>query len=248
MTRLVLFGGGGRMGRAVRDAAGPEFEILSVIDKADGRSGGEPVLPPGCDVVIDFSTPEAFEDLGRLIGGGSAALVSGTTGLGPGERAMLEKWSRDRAVFYSPNMSFGIYLLSRLLSEAARISGDRYDFEMVEYHHRTKQDSPSGTALKLLEAWKAGAGKDFTVTSGRSGASLRRTGDEAGVFSVRGGDVAGDHEIHLLGEGERLLLAHRSSGRRTFAVGALLAASSISGRPPGLYGMDDLVRWRGGCI
>ncbi len=236
------------MGRAVRDAAGPEFEILSVIERVDPRSGGEPVLPSECDVVIDFSVPEAFEDLGRLLEGRSAALVSGTTGLGPGERAMLEKWSRDRAVFHSPNMSFGIYLLSRLVFEAARISGDSYDFEMVEYHHRAKQDSPSGTALRLLDAWKAGSGKDLRVTSGRSGTSLRRTGDEAGVFSVRGGDVAGDHEIHLLGDGERLLLAHRSSGRRTFAIGALLAASSISGRPHGLYGMDDLVRWRGGCV
>lgn len=248
MTRLVVFGGGGRMGRAVRDAAGPEFEILSVIGRDEGRSGGEPVLPSGCDVVIDFSVPEAFRDLDSLLEGGSAALVSGTTGLGPGERAMLEKWSRDRAVFHSPNMSFGVYLLSRLVFEAARISGDSYDLEIVEYHHRAKQDSPSGTALRLLEAWKAGTGKDLRITSGRSGTSLRRTGDEAGVFSVRGGDVAGDHEINLLGDGERLLLAHRSSGRRTFAIGALLAASSISGRPPGLYGMDDLVRWRGGCV
>jgi 4-hydroxy-tetrahydrodipicolinate reductase len=248
LTRIALFGGAGRMGRALREAAGPDFPIVALIDPGAaesptaGGSGGD------IDVVIDFSTPGAFDDLDALLQDSGAALVSGTTALASRERAMLERWSRERPVFHSPNMSFGIYMLSRLVFEAARISGERYDFELVEYHHRTKQDSPSGTALRLLEAWKAGTGRDFRITSGRSGASGRRSPEEAGIFSVRGGDVAGDHEVHLLGDGERLTLVHRSSGLRTFALGALLAAASIVGRPPGLYGMDDLVEWRGGCV
>lgn len=246
MTRLILFGGGGRMGRAVREAAGPGVSIVSVVDPGAGSGMEAPVEE--ADVIIDFSRPEAFLSLDALLAESRAALVSGTTGLGSRERMLLERWSRDRAVFHSPNMSYGVYLLSRLVFEAARISGERYDFELVEYHHRGKQDSPSGTALRLLEAWKAGTGRDLRLTSGRSGASSQRDPDEAGVFSVRGGDVAGDHEVNLLGDGDRLVLAHRSSGRRTFALGALMAAEAIVGKPAGLYGMDDLAEWRGGCV
>lgn len=230
------------MGRAVRDAAAGTAEIVASFDT---RTPSVPRLPPGTDVLMDFSAPSAFPDLDRLVSSGTAALVSGTTGLGPAERALLEKWAGSRAVFHSPNMSYGVFMLTRLVIEAGRMAGGRFDLEIVEIHHRLKADSPSGTALRLLEAWKAGAGADLVAVHGRSGPHGPRGGDEAGIHAVRGGDVAGDHEVHLLGEGERIILTHRSSGRRTFALGALAAAAFVIGMPRGLYGMDDLAGWRG---
>ena len=244
MTGIAVFGCEGRMGRQVC-AEAPEhgFEVLARYDMAVSSPSGR--LPTGVRVVIDFSAPAAFDSLGALLGGHPAGLVSGTTGLGSREKALLAEWSASRAVFHSPNMSMGIHVLCRLVFEAARLLGDRFDLEIVEAHHRGKADSPSGTALKLLESWAGGSGHTPRPVYGRSGRMGPRGKDEAGVHSVRGGDVAGDHDVHLLGDGERLLLAHRASGRRTFALGALSAARFVDGRPPGLYGMDDLVAEHG---
>jgi 4-hydroxy-tetrahydrodipicolinate reductase len=227
------------MGRQIC-AEAPEhgFEVLACYDLSVASPSGP--LPDGVGVLIDFSAPGAFDSLGRLLEGRGAALVSGTTGLGSREKSLLSEWSSTRAVFYSPNMSMGIHVLCRLVFEAARLLGDRVDLEIVETHHRGKIDSPSGTALKILESWAGGSGRSPSPVYGRSGRMGPREKGEAGVHSLRGGDVPGDHEVHLLGDGERILLAHRVSGRRTFVLGALAAARYVDGRAPGLYGMDDL--------
>lgn len=247
MIGLAVFGSEGRMGRAVRAEAvlAGDFEVAACYD-VEGpclRPGDR--LPEGVDVVVDFSTPSALDFLGGMLSGTEAALVSGTTGLSAREKAMLESWSAERAVFYSPNMSRGIYVLARLVSEAGRLLGPGFDLEVVEIHHRQKRDSPSGTALRLVESWSASRSVQPEPVYGREGAMGPRRTQEVGIHSVRGGDVAGDHEVHLLGDGERLLLAHSASGRRTFALGALAAARFVSGRGPGLYGMDDLPGWSG---
>jgi len=230
------------MGRQIcLEAPAAGFEVRACYDL--GLPDAPSPLPDDVGVVVDFSSPSAFDALGKLLEGGSAALVSGTTGLGAGEMSLLQDWSASRAVFYSPNMSMGVYALCRLVFEAGRLLGRGFDLEIVETHHRGKADSPSGTALKLLESWSAGSGSALRPVHGRSGRMGPRTAEEAGLHSVRGGDVPGDHEVHLLGDGERLLLAHRASGRRTFALGALAAARFVLESPPGLYGMDDLARW-----
>jgi 4-hydroxy-tetrahydrodipicolinate reductase len=240
---LAVFGSEGRMGRAVRGEALIDggFQVAACFDNSGGCLEPGSPLPGQVDVVIDFSTPSAMAALENTLSGSGAALVSGTTGLSSREKLMLESWSTTRAVFYSANMSLGVYVLARLVAEAARMAGTRFDLEIAEFHHRDKVDSPSGTALRLLESWKAGLGRDLSTVYGREGAVGPRRPGEAGLHSIRGGDVAGDHEVHLLGDGERLLLAHRASGRRTFALGALAAARFAAGRPPGLYGMDDLM-------
>jgi 4-hydroxy-tetrahydrodipicolinate reductase len=228
------------MGRQIcSDAPERGFEVAACFDiTGEGNQGP---LPDRVSVVVDFSAPSAFEALGKLLEGSRAALVSGTTGLGGREKSLLSEWSSTRAVFHSPNMSTGVYVLSRLVFEAGRLLDERFDLEIVETHHRGKVDSPSGTALKMLESWAAGTGRAVRPVYGRSGKTGPRDPGEAGIHSVRGGDVPGDHEIHLLGDGERLTLTHRVSGRRTFSLGALAAARFIEGKPAGLYGMDDLV-------
>ncbi len=245
MTKAAVFGSEGRMGRLLRQEA-PErgFDITACYDISLAEPAG--TLPSAVEVVFDFSTPSAFESLGALLVGSGAALVSGTTGLGPAERALLAAWAVDRPVFHSPNMSLGIHVLGRLVFEAARLLGDRADLEIVEVHHRGKVDSPSGTAQKLLESWSGGTGRQAVPVMGRSGRRGPRERDEVGVHSVRGGDVAGDHEVHILLEGERMLLGHRASGRRLFVLGALEAAAFVMERPPGLYGMEDMMEGRGG--
>jgi 4-hydroxy-tetrahydrodipicolinate reductase len=236
--KLCVFGSEGRMGRLVREEAGDS--VVACYDVVPpGRKADIPI-PDEVDVVIDFSLPSAWKDLDRLLSTSSAALVTGTTGLGFTEKEMLASWAKKRAVFISSNMSIGIYVLGKLLESAAEMLADDFDLEIVECHHSGKVDSPSGTALTLYDIWKNSGGGSRKML-GRSGPAGPRSSDETGIHSLRGGDVAGDHQLYLLGKGERLLLSHSATGRRTFAAGALKAAEYVNDKVPGIYTMDDLM-------
>jgi 4-hydroxy-tetrahydrodipicolinate reductase len=232
--RYAVFGAMGRMGVSVTtEARGQSIELTALLDR-----GSDMEIPDGTDVVRDFSAPSAWDDLDRALSGSQAALVSGTTGLDNVCRGMLGRWSGERPVFYSSNMSTGVYVLGRLVRQARAMLGEGFDAELVEIHHRNKADSPSGTAMALLE------GLPGAVVYGRQGITGVRSADEVGVHSLRGGDVFGEHQVHLLGQGERLCLTHMTTDRRVLALGALRAARFIAGMAPGLYGMEDMLGHR----
>ncbi len=237
--KLCVFGSEGRMGKLIMEEAGDS--VIACYDIIPPGWNADIPIPDEVDVVLDFSLPSAWKDLDGLLSRSSAALVTGTTGLSVLQEKMLAGWSKQRAVFASSNMSIGIYVLGKLLAYAGEMLAGEYDLEIVECHHSGKIDSPSGTALTLAEIWERSSGGDRRLF-GRSGRTEPRTHEEIGIHSMRGGDVAGEHQLHLLGKGERLLLSHSASGRRTFARGALRAAEFISGKPPGLYSMDDLMQ------
>jgi len=240
--KCALFGCLGRMGRQVLDEAGGRLSIEACYDTGPPALLSDRPLPEGTEVVIDFSSPDAWTDLDRLLEPTDAALVTGTTGLGPPQEEMLARWITGRPVFRASNMSRGVYVLGRLLEKASALLGDDFDMEILEAHHGMKADSPSGTARELIGIWSER--HPGPLAYGREGRTGPRSGGEIGVHSMRGGDVVGEHEIHLLGSGERLLLAHRASSRRTFAAGAVSAALWIAGREPGLYGMRDMMEDR----
>jgi 4-hydroxy-tetrahydrodipicolinate reductase len=230
MLTAAVFGSEGRMGRLIAEEAAGKLSIVQTFDRGDRY-----ILDSSVEVVIDFSQASAWENLDALLTGTNAALVSGTTGSGITESSLLEKWSSSRAVFYSSNMSIGIFVLGRLMRDATEMLGDSFDRELVEFHHRRKKDSPSGTALSLLENW------DGPAVSDRSGDSGERQMGTVGVHSVRGGDVTGEHHLYFLGDGERLTLSHIATDRKIFASGAVRAAVFVAGKPCGLYGMEDLL-------
>lgn len=254
MIRLGLFGSEGRMGRLIREHAGDEFTVVARYDCVAPGLGASIPLPLDIDVLMDFSSHAAWSVLDRLIEGSDVGLVSGTTGLEANERdGMLEKWSRDRAVFYSANMSRGVFVLGRLVAEASKMlgpagDGGEFDVEIIETHHRGKADSPSGTARLLLESWEGEGAAAAGHVHGREGPDSLRSNGEIGVHSVRGGDVVGEHRLLLLGDGERLELTHSATSRSTFALGALAAARFVAGRKKGLYGMADLLGASGGAV
>ncbi|HHD12008.1 MAG TPA: 4-hydroxy-tetrahydrodipicolinate reductase, partial [Deltaproteobacteria bacterium] len=139
-----------------------------------------------------------------------------------------------------------VNLLFRLVTEAARILGDEYDVEIVEYHHRHKKDAPSGTALRIAEliAHTLGRDLDKVAVYGRKGITGERTTEEIGIQSVRAGDIVGDHIVLFAGSGERLELTHRAHSRTTFARGAVKAALWLVDRDTGLYDMQDVLGLR----
>ena len=230
MTGAAIFGAQGRMGRLIYEEVKDRFDLIQIFDTGDTLK-----LDPSVEVVFDFSLPSAWNDLDRLIAGTEVALVSGTTGLGEAETRLLTRWAASHPVFYSSNMSVGIHVLGKLMDTASQMLGDSFDRELIEFHHRRKKDSPSGTALSLLNNW------DGERVFGRQKNTGERVPGTVGVHSVRGGDVAGEHHLYFLGEGERLTISHLATERRVFALGAVRAAEFIAGKPAGMYSMEDML-------
>ncbi|RZL97546.1 MAG: 4-hydroxy-tetrahydrodipicolinate reductase, partial [Sphingomonas sp.] len=147
------------------------------------------------------------------------------------------------AVLQTGNTSLGVTLLATLVEQAAALLGEGWDVEIVEMHHRHKEDAPSGTALLLGEAAAAGRGavlSDLRVLA-REGHTGARTPGTIGFASLRGGSVTGDHRVILAGEGERIELAHVAEDRGLFARGAVKAALWLPAQPPGRYAMRDVL-------
>jgi len=264
MTKLILCGALGRMGRAILKVS-LEYSNVQVVagvehpDCVRGQSLGEAVgmeefksapltsnledvLPLG-DVMVDFTgntlSALAHAKLSAYAGKG---VVIGTTGFSPQQVEELKELSNHAPVLLSPNMSLGVNLLFRLAEIAVKALKDKgFDVEILEIHHRFKKDAPSGTALKLLEIVANALGKDPSQVGkfGREGIDPK--GEEIGVMSLRGGDVVGEHTLYLLGFGERIELTHRAVSRDIFAKGTLEACRWIKGKPPGFYSMFDVL-------
>ena len=235
MARVGIIGSAGRMGQAIAALLpANEVEVAGGID-----SGGDLAsLASNSDVLVDFSAPAALAaNLDAATDAGIPILV-GTTGLGEEHHVAIERAARAVPVLQTGNTSLGVTLLARLVREAAaRLD---WDVEIVEMHHRHKQDAPSGTALLLGEAAAAGRGVELDAV--REDARDRaRTEGSIGFASLRGGTVAGDHSMILAGEGERLTLSHSAESRTVFARGAVQAAAWLIGRPPGRYTMGDVL-------
>ncbi len=257
--KLAVFGAGGRMGQTVvRLAAAGGVELVGAIDSPSspllGKDAGEVAgagnlgvaIGPdvgsgllGADVVIDFSTAAAFDAMLRAAMRAGVAVVSGTTRLSEGSRALVDKAAEKIPVLWAPNMSVGVQVLAELVARAVAALGD-YDVEIVEAHHNKKTDAPSGTAALLLEAaQRARAG--LAPVHGREGDVGARTAAEIGVHALRGGGVVGDHTVHLIGEFDRIELTHRAMSRELFAAGALRAARWIAGKPAGRYALAEVI-------
>jgi 4-hydroxy-tetrahydrodipicolinate reductase len=194
------------------------------------------------DVLVDFSAPEALRaSLDRAVSAGVPLLV-GTTGLIDEHEELIAEAARTIPILRAPNTSLGVALLADLTERAAKVLGaDQWDIEIVEAHHNRKADAPSGTALHLGAAADRGRGGESPVERGRDGTGLKRQSGAIGYAAVRGGTVAGDHDVMFLGPDERLILSHRAESRAIFARGALAAARFLRGKPAGLYTMRDVI-------
>jgi 4-hydroxy-tetrahydrodipicolinate reductase len=225
--RISLFAPNGRMGQAIATAVSedPGFQID----------------PDHGDVLIDFSAPVALQaSLDRAVSAGIPILV-GTTGLDELADRRIAEAAKEVAVLRAANTSLGVALLAELVERAASVLGPEWDIEIAETHHRMKVDAPSGTALMLGEAATRGRGSELEAERGRDGTGLKREPGAIGYASLRGGTVAGDHDVLFLGPDERQFLSHRAENRMIFARGALAAARFLAGKPAGHYSMRDVI-------
>lgn len=226
-VRLTLIAPHGRMGRAIAAAA--------------AENGGFIVNEDHGDVLVDFSAPAALAASLQRAQTAAVPILVGTTGLDDLARRRIEEAARNVAVLQAANTSLGVALLVELVERAAGVLGSEWDIEVLEMHHRLKADAPSGTALVLGQAAARGRQTPMNAEHGRSGTGLKRGTGAIGFAAIRGGTVAGDHDVIFAGREERLILSHRAENRMIFARGALAAARFLYRREPGLYSMRDVI-------
>ncbi len=260
-VRIAIHGAGGRMGQRLVALAqqDPGLKVVAAVDSAKsphlGRDAGEiagvgPIgvkvtseIPEGVEVIIDFSVPEAAAELAEICEKRKIKLVAATTGLSDSQKAKILATAKQTAVVQSPSMSTAVNIAMKLVQQAARAvkslpSG--VDVEIVERHHRFKEDSPSGTALKFGQIVQQEMGQT-EARHGRDGQVGKRPQNEIGYHAVRTGDNVGEHTIIFGMMGETLEVYVRGHTRDSYAYGALAAAKWLADKPAGLYGMADVL-------
>lgn len=250
MIRAIMNGANGHMGQVISQlcAEDQEIEIVAGIDPFDEGKNAYPVFatPQECnveaDVVIDFSSAKAVDDLLDYCVTKQIPVVLCTTGLSEEQLAKVEESSKKVAILRSANMSLGINTLLDLLKKATNVFAEAgFDVEIVEAHHNQKLDAPSGTAVALAESVNEAAGGRYTYCYDRSQRREKRDPNEIGMSSIRGGNIVGEHEVIFAGLDEVITFKHQAFSKSVFGKGAIEAGKFLAGKPAGLYDMRDVI-------
>ena len=255
MTDIILQGIYGRMGRTLAEkiAARSDCRVVAGVDREAGQVGALPVYTdfaqlPCRGVIIDFSAPAGAVAAARYGAENGLPCVICSTGLSAEQEAELKAAGARTAIFRSANMSLGVNVLIELCRRAVTLFGGEFDIEIVEKHHHSKLDAPSGTALMIADAINAQAGGQYTYIYDRHDVRQPRGAQELGISAVRGGGIVGDHDVLFCGPEEVVTLSHRAQSRGVFADGAVQAALFLDGQAPGYYTMSDLLRGKLACV
>lgn len=253
MLKIGILGSSGRVGSLlIDDIQSNENTQLSVVHVFDKLSKPLPkdtvvtndikTMVNSCEVVIDFSSPSATEELlnNTINNNDNTPLVIATTGFNKHQQNLLIEASKIAPILYATNMSLGVAVLNKLVAIASKTL-ENFDCEILEQHHRYKVDSPSGTALTLAE--HAAKARDLDLNniriSGRDGIIGARTKDEIAVMSLRGGDIVGRHTAGFYNDGEFIELNHTATSRNTFSRGAIKCAMWLVSQDVKLYSIND---------
>lgn len=250
MTRIVVCGCNGKMGRVVIDTvsqfegckvvAGVDISGKQIYDFPVFRTPDEIDVPT--DAVIDFSNPAVLSSLLKYASINSVPLVLCTTGFSSAQVRSIKNASESVPIFYSGNMSVGINLIISLAKKAAEVLGEKFDIEIIEKHHNQKIDAPSGTALMIADGLSPHVnGGDPVYVYDRHSYRRSRESNEIGIHSIRGGSIVGDHEVLFAGRSETVTISHHAQSRQVFAEGAVKAAIFIKDKPSGMYDMENLL-------
>jgi 4-hydroxy-tetrahydrodipicolinate reductase len=263
MANLIVAGAAGRMGRLLIAMASrdPAHKIVGALEahgnSAIGFDAGElagvgelgvkisddySALALPDTVTMDFTTAVASMKHLEVASKAGAAIVIGSTGFTPDMETRARELAAKTRTVIAPNMSIGVNVLAKIVAEVAAILPD-FDAEVIEIHHRTKIDAPSGTAISLGKAIASARGADFASNAvfGREGITGVRPDGKIAVLAMRAGDAVGDHTVIFGGQGERLELIHRAQSRDSLARGAIRAAGWVVSQKPGLYTMRDVL-------
>ena len=258
-TRIAIHGAAGRMGQRLvaLGTADEELSVVAALEASDHPRLGEDAgliagvgslgvplaakLAVDVDVVIDFALPEAVDNIINVCVKGQLPLVTATTGLDANQVEKRDAAAEQIPVLWAPNMSLAVNLGMKLSQVAAGALKDKdADVEILERHHRFKEDAPSGTALQFGRIIADVMGQT-EHRHGRQGRPGKRPHGEIGYHAVRVGDNPGEHTIVFGLLGEAVEVTVRATNRDCYALGALAAAKFLAGKPPGLYGISDVL-------
>lgn len=203
------------------------------------------LLESHAEALVDFTISTAALENIQIAAKCGINLVVGTTGFSDEEFSKIKQAIEKNQVkaVISPNMAVGVNVFFKLIQDLAPILSD-YDVEIIEAHHKHKQDSPSGTAAKALEIISQALDRDSEKVGvyGRKGLLGERSQKEIGVHAVRGGDIVGEHMVLFAGDGERLEIVHRAHSRQAFVSGVIKALRFLNEAEPGtINDMADIL-------
>ncbi len=248
MIEVMVNGCNGKMGQIVSELVDKNKNMILKCgtDKVDTGYLTYPVytdlgqIPEKPDVIIDFSIPVATFNVLEYAKENNVPIVIATTGFTGEEEKKIAEYSNYIPVFKSANMSFSINMFQHILKEISPKLKDS-DIEIIETHHNRKIDSPSGTAQMLADTINEALGGGYVCEYDRHGKHEKRSKNEIGMTSIRGGNIVGEHTVKFFGDSETFEIKHTSYSRNVFAEGAIRAAEFIVKKEKGLYNMDDLV-------
>ena len=249
MIDILMSGCSGKMGQVISRLA-EQFEDMKIaagFDIYDSGKNSYPVFTSleNCnvkiDVIIDFSNPEALENILTYAKSKKLPIIVATTGISLSQKKLLEEAAKKIPVFSSANMSLGINLVMELVKKAAKILESNFDIEIIEKHHNQKLDAPSGTALAIADSINSVLDQKQEYVYDRHSRRKKRSRNEIGIHAIRGGTIVGEHSIVFAGNDEIIEINHSAMSKDIFGTGALRAARFIYRKAPGLYSMDDLI-------
>lgn len=249
MIKILLSGCNGKMGQVVTRLASKtgKVKIVAGYDINDSIKNTYPVyksldkVDMDVDVIVDFSNPEALESILSFALRKKVPIVMATTGLSQAQTKALASASEQIPVFVSANMSLGVNLMIDLVKRAVKTLEGNFDIEIIEKHHSQKIDAPSGTALAIADAINSVLDFKQEYIFDRHSRRKKRSKNEIGIHTVRGGTIIGEHVVLFAGNDEIIEIKHTAMSKDIFGIGALKAALFISGKKPGLYSMTDLI-------
>ena len=250
MTRVIMHGCNGKMGRVITEiiAQDENIEIVAGVDVFNQVQNTYPVFGDisecnvEADVVIDFAAAVAVDGLLDYCVAKQVPCVLCTTGLSQEQLTKVEEAAKKVAILKSANMSLGVNMLFKLLKEAAGILAPAgFDIEIVEKHHNLKVDAPSGTALALADSINEEFDNTYEYVYDRSQVREKRSAKEIGISAVRGGTIVGDHDVIFAGADEVVTFSHTAYSKAVFGKGAVQAAKFLAGKGPGMYNMADVI-------
>lgn len=250
MIKAIICGASGKMGGFVANACKEdgEIQVVAGIDKINiGQDF--PIFDSfskvNCeaDVIIDFSNPALLDDILNFAVNKNIPVVLATTGYSQAQIDQINNASKSIPVFFTFNMSLGVNLICSLAKKAASILGNGFDVEIIEKHHNLKIDAPSGTAIMLANAVNNCFDNQKVYEYDRHSKRQKRSNNEIGIHSIRGGTIVGEHDVIFAGHDETITISHSAASKEVFAVGSLKAAKFIFGKKAGMYDMNSIMNF-----
>ena len=251
LIKIGIAGCLGRMGKEIQAEIKKDARLQYVggFDKQKNIKTLRSNIFKESDVIIDFSTPTSSVNnavYANSFFGKKIALVVGTTGLNKLQQKKIELASKKVPILFSSNMSLGVNLLFELVKKSAsKLNSLDYDIEIAETHHKHKVDAPSGTALSLGEHAAQGRKVNFSSVKvlDRTGKFTKRKNSQIGFSVTRGGEIAGEHTVSFIGDNDRIDITHKANNRLIFVRGAIEAAIFMYKKKPGLYSINDMIKF-----